>query len=299
ITAFHSSTDMLKKKRSRRMPALLTTTSILPKASMAVLTMRFAASHSATLSVFATAVPPFALISATTFCAGPASLPSPATDAPMSLTTTLAPCAAMACAKSRPMPPPAPVTTTTLSLSISILVTWVPAIEHAQHGWPLEFGDLAALPGLVAVVRDPHCFRSRVVELGVAGHRHDLRLAGLFQPVHGDKGVADRAARREQPVVAQDQRGAGTEIAYQTLLLVQVHRRAFVVVVADFAEEHRVLRQGQQAAFERRNRHAGGRMRMDYAIHVMARPVDRAVNDEAGEVGAVSRAGIEHDLAVE
>ena len=43
------------------------------------------------LSVFATAVPPLALLSSTTFCAGPASLPSPDTEAPISLTTTFAP----------------------------------------------------------------------------------------------------------------------------------------------------------------------------------------------------------------
>jgi hypothetical protein len=44
------------------MPALFTTTSILPNASIAVLTMRFAASQSATLSLLATATPPLALI---------------------------------------------------------------------------------------------------------------------------------------------------------------------------------------------------------------------------------------------
>src|SRR4026208_2092552 len=164
---------MLKKKRSRRMPALLTTTSILPKESMAVLTMRFAASQSATLSVFATAVPPFALISATTFCAGPASLPSPATDAPMSLTTTLAPWAAMACAKSRPMPPPAPVTMTTLSLSISVLVAWISAVQHPKHGGPLEFRDPAALTRLVTVVGDAHGLRRGVGGVGVAGPCHE------------------------------------------------------------------------------------------------------------------------------
>ena len=86
-----------------------------PKASIAVFTMRFAASQSATLSVLATASPPCARISSTTFCAGPALAPSPATEVPRSLTTTRAPWAAKASAKSRPMPPPAPVTRTTLS----------------------------------------------------------------------------------------------------------------------------------------------------------------------------------------
>ena len=68
--------------------------------------MRLADSQSATLSVLATAVPPAALISSTTFCAGPTSLPSPFTEVPRSLTTTFAPAAAIASAKSRPMPPP-------------------------------------------------------------------------------------------------------------------------------------------------------------------------------------------------
>src|SRR5689334_13602739 len=205
---------MLKKKRSRRMPALLTTTSILPKASIAVLTIRFAASQSATLSVFATAVPPFALISSTTFCAGPASLPSPATEAPMSLTTTFAPRAAMACAKSRPMPPPAPVTITTLSFNISVFVARISAVEHSQHRRPFQFGDLAALTRLVTVIGDAHRFGRGVVEFRIAGHRHDLRLAGFLQPVHGDKGVAHGVARGEKAVVAQDQGRSRAQIAY-------------------------------------------------------------------------------------
>jgi hypothetical protein len=53
---------MLKKKRSRRMPALLITTSSRPKASTAALTILFADSHWATLSVFATALAPEAWI---------------------------------------------------------------------------------------------------------------------------------------------------------------------------------------------------------------------------------------------
>src|SRR5690606_38414497 len=110
---------MLKKKRSRRIPALLTTASMRPKWSRAHCTMRPALSHSATLSVLATASPPAARMASTTVCAGPASRPSPLTEAPMSFTTTRAPLAAMASAKSRPMPPPAPVTTTTFPSSIA------------------------------------------------------------------------------------------------------------------------------------------------------------------------------------
>src|SRR3970040_1190301 len=82
--------------------------------------MRLADSQSATLSVLATACPPFALISSATFCAGPALPPSPPTEVQRSFTTTFAPCAAKASAKSRPMPPPAPVTSTILSFTIPL-----------------------------------------------------------------------------------------------------------------------------------------------------------------------------------
>src|SRR5688572_11700222 len=104
---------MLKKKRSRRMPALFTTTSSFWKESRAHWTIRLAAGHSATLSVLAIALPPAARISFATFSAGPASRPSPCTEVPMSFTTTDAPAAPKASAKSRPMPPPAPVTSAT------------------------------------------------------------------------------------------------------------------------------------------------------------------------------------------
>ena len=82
---------MLKKKRSRRMPALLTTHVDAAEGVERAVDDALAASQSATLSALATASPPAAAISSTTGCAGPASLPSPATEAPMSLTTTFAP----------------------------------------------------------------------------------------------------------------------------------------------------------------------------------------------------------------
>src|SRR5256885_16405110 len=110
---------MLKKNRSRRMPALFTTASMRPKASSAACTMRLALGHSATLSVLASALPPAARISSATRSAGALLAPSPFTDVPMSFTTTLAPARAMASAKSRPMPPPAPVTMTTLFSSMA------------------------------------------------------------------------------------------------------------------------------------------------------------------------------------
>ena len=66
------------------------------------------------VTVEAIASPPTALISSTTDCAGPASLPEPSRLAPTSLTTTRAPSAASSMAMPRPMPRPAPVTIATL-----------------------------------------------------------------------------------------------------------------------------------------------------------------------------------------
>src|SRR5213593_995533 len=117
-TASQSSSAMLKIIRSRRMPALLTTMSSLPKVSSAHWTMRLAALKSATLSPLAIAWPPIFLISATTSCAGVAvGAPVPSKCAPRSFTTTFAPCLARSSASSRPMPRPEPVTIATLPSS--------------------------------------------------------------------------------------------------------------------------------------------------------------------------------------
>src|SRR3954452_23646588 len=120
MTASHSSTDIVVSIRSRRNPALLTSTSSRPNASSAVCTSRPAPSQSATSSVLATASPPAARISSTTCCAGPDDAPSPSREVPMSLTTTRAPSAANASACARPRPPPAPVTMTTRPSQIPI-----------------------------------------------------------------------------------------------------------------------------------------------------------------------------------
>ncbi|MPM99589.1 hypothetical protein SDC9_146781 [bioreactor metagenome] len=174
MTASHSSRLILWKNRSRRMPALLTTPSMRPKLSTAHCTMRAALAASATLSVLATAWPPAALISSTTFCAGPASVPSPVVEVPMSLTTTLAPSAAMASAMSRPMPPPAPVTTTTLSCIIfcamacrsrSVFVAKksepsMPANAGPRHS-AIARADFAGMKAAAASMRQPSLQRGQ------------------------------------------------------------------------------------------------------------------------------------------
>ena len=110
MTASHSSSVMFVSMRSRRMPALFTSTSRPPKVSTAVLISRCAPCQSETSSPFDTASPPMALISSTTSWAGPVDAPVPSISPPRSLTTTLAPCSASIKACSRPMPRPAPVT---------------------------------------------------------------------------------------------------------------------------------------------------------------------------------------------
>src|SRR6201999_2164974 len=110
MTDSNASMLMRWKIASRRMPALLTTPSSLPKLSTAIFTMRLAGIASATDSKLATAVPPRFLISSTTSSAGAAFEPEPSAAPPGSLTTTLAPSAAQSRAISRPMPRPAPVT---------------------------------------------------------------------------------------------------------------------------------------------------------------------------------------------
>ncbi len=107
ITASHSSSDMLKSIRSRRMPATATTPSIRPHRSTAVFTMRSPPAMVLTSWATATASPPALSISFTTASATSLVGSSPARPTPMSATTTLAPSAAHASAQARPMPPPA------------------------------------------------------------------------------------------------------------------------------------------------------------------------------------------------
>src|SRR3954468_22322979 len=113
MTASHSSSEVLASMRSRRKPALLTSTSSRPNVSMAVATRPSAWPQSATSAPLATASPPMARIASTTSPAGPVDPPWPSLSAPRSLTTTLAPWRANSSAWARPIPRPEPVTMTT------------------------------------------------------------------------------------------------------------------------------------------------------------------------------------------
>ena len=116
ITRSKSSADMFQMARSRTIPALLTTMSRRPKSLKARSTMAVAWSSSPTSPKSAMALPPRSLMTATT-CSASRPLPSPWTELPRSLTTTVAPCAASSRACPRPMPCPAPVTSAILPSS--------------------------------------------------------------------------------------------------------------------------------------------------------------------------------------
>ena len=111
MTASHSSTDMVKTIRSRRIPALFTMTSSDPNESSAVCTRDLEPASSLTSSKCPTASPPAALISSTTCDAGRSSAPVPSHSPPRSFTTTFAPCSANSSASPLPIPRPAPVMT--------------------------------------------------------------------------------------------------------------------------------------------------------------------------------------------
>src|SRR5271165_4898670 len=102
-------------------------------------------------SELTTARPPAAVIVSTTSWAGVRSPPSPLSEPPTSLTTTLAPSLARTSASSRPIPRPAPVTIATLSSSkpmdSSLDVTpWRLAAQPAGCGLSDEAPRRAALP---------------------------------------------------------------------------------------------------------------------------------------------------------
>ncbi len=80
-------------------------------------------------------------------------------------------------------------------------------------------------------------------------------------------------------------------------LLVRAEGEALLVLIGDVAPEpHRVLRQRQQAAIERRHGDAGGGVQVDHAVRVGAGAMDRSVNGEAARVGDM--AGVVDDTPV-
>ena len=124
---------MLWNVLSRKMPALLITMSTRPYASIAVWMIPSPPSAVETLSWLATASPPAATISSTTFCAALASAPEPSMVPPRSFTTTRAPRAAIKRACWRPRPPPAPVITATFPSYVNWLMVFTVVLAHAER----------------------------------------------------------------------------------------------------------------------------------------------------------------------
>src|ERR1700692_2722164 len=168
--------------RSRRMPALLTRMSTLPKASSAALTILSPLPGSLIDSVEAMAWPPALLISSTTSCAGPASVPAPSRLAPISQTTTLAPSCAINSAMPRPMPRAAPVTMATLPATMFAIALCPPHLlgdlaDHLELRPLVVFGeDIAFFGRGEAALRR----KTKLIEVGEPCGFLDAALDGVL-----------------------------------------------------------------------------------------------------------------------
>src|SRR5262245_32764124 len=200
--------------RSRRMPALLTRMSTRPKAASAALTISSAFLGSAIDSVEAIASPPAFLISSTTCCAGPASVPAPSRLAPMSQATTFAPSCAISSAMPRPMPRAAPVTMATFPATIPAILP--PACVLTPHfvgdldDHP-KFGPLLVLVQRIAFLAGGKAAlraQTQLIEVNVFCRlvdaplerilRFELTSLGCHQPEHDDLALVHAAQRLER-----------------------------------------------------------------------------------------------------
>src|ERR1700722_7376792 len=120
-----------------------------PNSSIACRTALSAPLQVETFSVLTTAVPPAAVISSATSCAGPVSAPSPSLLPPRSLTTILASSLANSSACSRPMPRPAPVMTATRPSSAPIDRT--PLLSVGDYREPVSDDEVTTAGGLECV----------------------------------------------------------------------------------------------------------------------------------------------------
>src|SRR5579863_3487617 len=153
-----------------------------PKASSADLTILSALPGSLIDSVEAIASPPACLISSTTACAGPTSVPPPSRLAPISQTTTRAPSCAIKSAMPRPMPRPAPVTIATLPSTMPAIPSLPPDVlsdldDHLQLRPFVVFGQRIAFLGRgEAALRR----QGELVEAGVLRRLFEAALDGVL-----------------------------------------------------------------------------------------------------------------------
>src|SRR5271165_1185382 len=202
ITSSKSCSLMETSIRSRRIPALFTTTWRSPKEDTAWSTMAFAPSNELTLSVLATAWPPAAVISSTTDCAAETSAPEPSTAPPRSLTTTLAPKDANRRACSRPMPRPPPVMIATLSCNM--VSRPLGSRPRPRDGGPGETIATASLPVKPASGRRLAPAALQVATLRVRARQVvglPVGLGRLGAPAEAAQHVA--TCRRQEVVVGQ------------------------------------------------------------------------------------------------
>ncbi len=116
----------------------------------------------------------------------------------------------------------------------------------------------------------------------------NLALRTFLQIEHHREGLRHRSTGHEQTVAAQDHRLVVAQVVDQACALVEVERRALIVVIGNpVVEAHRVLGDEQEPALHRRQRHAGIRMGVHDARDLGPRAVHGAVDREPGGVDLV------------
>jgi hypothetical protein len=102
---------------------------------------------------------------------------------------------------------------------------------------------------------------------------------------HEHECIARTLPDRQQAVIVHDHRPVLSEIAVETLALVEILGNSLIGVVADpLVEANCLLRDHAQAAFEPGNRHADISVNMHRAVHIRPRTQDTAMQREARPV---------------
>ena len=143
------------------------------------------------------------------------------------------------------------------------------ACRHAQAGAPVlaaildRFHRRHGIGGLAAgrIGRND--------DVAAAGERAHLRLGGELEEMVQDKGLGNRFADNQCTVIAQDRDAVAAEAADQSLLHARLELEAGEFMIRDaIVEQQRLLRDRQQAARLRRNRHIGGSVGVEDGVEV-------------------------------
>src|SRR6516162_8517999 len=232
------------------MPALFTRMSTRPKVSSAVATIFSALPGSLIEAVEAIASPPAFLISLTTVCAGPASVPAPSRLAPMSHTTTRAPSCANNSAMPRPIPRPAPVTIATLPATI-FGIAKQPLFQLSPLPLPRTRREGNSTPNLARDIADHAQLRPLLVlgeniaflGRGEAALRRETKLIEIGETGGLLDAPFDRVFTFQRAVLGRDQsehRGAAFLQARQRLKAAGARGIVFheIAVHLDAVEQH-------------------------------------------------------------